>query len=87
MLTAYVYSDLSHQLAEGKSVWEKVIVGHKPLCRQYSPEIICESMQWKTSISVRQNRHMSPAQVKAVLICLLITRALFASSSFIKVRE
>jgi hypothetical protein len=83
----YVYSDLSHQLAEGKSIWEKVIMSNESLCCQYSPAKKCQSMQWKTSISVRQNRHMSPAHVEAVLICFLIIRALFASSSFDKVRE
>jgi hypothetical protein len=86
-LHLYVYSDLSRQLAEGKRIWDKFITGHESLCCQYSPEIKCQSMQWKTSVSVRQNRHMSPAHMKAVLICFLIIRALFASSSFNKVRE
>ena len=60
---------------------------HESLCCQYGPAVKCQSMQWKTSVSVRQNRHMSPAHVKAVLICFLIIRALFVLSSFDKESE
>jgi hypothetical protein len=83
-----VCSDLSCQLAEGNNFLDRVIMGDESLCFQYDLEMKRQSMQWTTSTSPRPKKaHMSRAQVKTMLICFFITRALFTLSFLNKVKQ
>jgi hypothetical protein len=48
-----VCSDLSRQSAEGNNFLDRVIMGGESWCFRYDPEMKCQSMQRKTSVSPR----------------------------------
>jgi transposase len=83
-----VCSDLSRQLAQGNNFLDLFITPDKSWCFQYDPETKRQSMQWKTSASPRPKKaRMSRAQVKTMLICFFITRALLTLSFLNKVEQ
>jgi histone-lysine N-methyltransferase SETMAR len=51
-----VCSDLSCQLAKENNFLDRVITSDESLCFQYDPEMKCQSMQWKTSASLRPKK-------------------------------